>query len=277
MIPPVDAAETVVLLHGLGRTRWSMAPLARGLQRAGFRTRNASYPSRTCPLETLATEWLPERLRAVDADSPVHLVTHSMGGIVVRLWLRKCPAPANLGRVVMLAPPNAGSEVADRLRSFPPFRWFTGLNGQRLGTAADAVPPRLGPWPAEAADLGIIAGTRSIDPWTAGWLPKPHDGKVSVASTHLAGERDHVTVPFSHTWLGWRSETLAHVAHFLRHGTFARPVPGDSPPRGRSAPPLSSKSLLAGTNPPLSRSTLGSPPRELPLAATPTSSPPLSP
>jgi pimeloyl-ACP methyl ester carboxylesterase len=216
------AADTVVLLHGLGRTSFSMARLAGELKREGYHVLNISYPSRTQSLETLATEWLPARLRPLPPTEKIHFVTHSMGGIVVRLWLREQGIPANLGRVVMLAPPNAGSEVPDRFAGFPPFRWFTGQNGRRLTTAPDALPRALGPWPANGSELGIIAGDRPLNPLMASWLPKPNDGKVTVATTHLAGARDHVVVPYSHTWLAWRRDTIAQVKAFLREGHFAR-------------------------------------------------------
>ena len=215
-----QSGDVVVLLHGLGRTSFSMARLACELERDGYRVVNVSYPSRTRSLEALATEWLPARLPKVEGDARVHFVTHSMGGILVRMWLREYGPPANLGRVVMLAPPNSGSEIPDRFARFAPFRWFTGVNGRRLGTATDALPTALGRWPAEAGALGIIAGNRSLNPFTAAWLPAPNDGKVTVASTHLAGERDHLVLPYGHTWLGWHRTTLAHITAFLRHGTF---------------------------------------------------------
>ena len=148
-----------------------------------------------------------------------------MGGIIVRLWLREQGVPANPGRVVMLAPPNAGSEVSDRLESLAPFRWFTGQNGRRLGTGPDSLPRSLGDWPAAAGDLGIIAGDCVLNPLLAAWLPGPSDGKVTIASTHLAGERAHLVLPYSHTWLGYRRETIDQVIAFLRDGKFA-PRPG---------------------------------------------------
>ena len=225
--PAAESRETVVLLHGLGRTGSSMSRLATALERDGFRTVNLSYPSRTLPLETLARDWLPAQLAARGVEfSPaaprVHFVTHSMGGIVVRLWLRERGAPPNLGRTVMLAPPNQGSEVADKLNSFPPFRWLTGENGRRLGTAPGSLPLTLGPWPAQAGALGVIAGDFSFNPLFSAWMPGPDDGKVSVARTHLTGERDHVVLPFSHTWLAWRAATARQVRAFLREGKFAR-------------------------------------------------------
>ena len=234
------SADTVVLLHGLGLGRWAMARLERSLRAEGYRTVNLTYPSRSLPLEQLAAEWLPAQLRSrgVAAAPHFHFVTHSMGGIVLRAWLREAQRknggrpPAGLGRVVMLAPPNQGSAVADRLRCFPPFRWFTGVNGIRLGTGADSLPRALGPWPA-AVDLGIIAGDRTLNPLFSAWLDGANDGKVSVASTRLTGLRDHLVLPHSHTWLQWRADTARAVGHFLQHGRFSPPTPAlpATPPR----------------------------------------------
>lgn len=219
----LPATETIVLLHGLGRARWSMAYLADKFGRAGYDVVNLTYPSRTMPLEQIAGEWLPAQLktRGVPAAARVHFVTHSMGGIVVRQWLAHAPAPANLGRVVMIAPPNVGSEIPQKLGWFPPFHWFTGVNGRRLGPRETDLPRTLGPWPAGAPPLGIIAGDRTLNPLFSAWLPGPDDGKVSVASTRLAGMTDNVVLHHSHTWLAWRADTAAQVLSFLRDGRFS--------------------------------------------------------
>jgi hypothetical protein len=230
--------ETVVLLHGLGRTQISMARLASALRSDGYRVVNLSYPSRVRTIESIARDWLPQRLReaGTDAAMRVHFVTHSMGGIVLRVWLRDAPPPRNLGRVVMLAPPNAGSEITDRLNGFAPFRWFTGRNGRRLGTAGpEALPRTLGPWPSFSGappgtgELGIVAGDRSLNPFFSRWLPGAGDGKVTVAATHLDGEHDHVVLHRSHTWIAWSRETIGHVKAFLRDGHFARAAGGRAP------------------------------------------------
>jgi predicted alpha/beta hydrolase family esterase len=164
--------ETVVLLHGIGVNGWTMARLGSALTRDGFHVVNLSYPSRTVPLETLARDWLPAQLAAhVPAASPrLHFVTHSMGGILLRTWLaeqrRTGPAfPAKLGRVVMLAPPNAGSEAADRLGRVWFFRALLGPNLARLGTAPNHLPKSLGPWPA-AAELGKAALAQGVVEWS---------------------------------------------------------------------------------------------------------------
>jgi triacylglycerol lipase len=244
--------ETVVLLHGLGLGSWAMARLGHALTRDGYHVVNLTYPSRSVPLETLAREWLPAQLRSHEiASAPrLHFVTHSMGGILVRTWLDQqlrtgTTLPANLGRVVMIAPPNQGSAVAEKLQSFPPFRWFTGVNGRRLGTSPTSLPRTLGPWPSAAlaqtsalatranadtgadaasatavGQLGIIAGDRSLNPLFSAWLAGPNDGKVAVASTHLSGETAHRVLHHSHTWLQWHADTAHAVSTFLRTGRF---------------------------------------------------------
>lgn len=198
-----------------------MEAIAWTLRRHGYAVVNRSYPWRSQTIARIASEWLPAQLAGC-AGSRLHFVTHSMGGIVVRQWLASCGAPANLGRIVMLAPPNGGSELPDRFKTFAPYRWVLGPNSVALGCAPHNLPRALGQWPAHRHALGIIAGNRSANPFLGQLVPKPHDGKVSVAATHLAGERDHITLPFSHPWLGWRRPTLRQIVAFLREGRFDR-------------------------------------------------------
>ena len=116
-----------ILLHGLGRTARSMTPLARALQRDGYVVANIDYPSREQRIEALAAEALPRGLdlcRQAQA-APIHVVTHSMGGILTRHYLGAHEVP-ELGRVVMLGPPNRGSAVADRLMDTAAYRRFNG-------------------------------------------------------------------------------------------------------------------------------------------------------
>ena len=221
-----DPPGTVILLHGLGRTRWSFWRLERALRHEGYNVINLTYPSRTSPVEELARDWLAPLIAAQGAAPRLHFVTHSMGGIVLRCYLRDHAVP-NLGRVVMLAPPNAGSELADRLKPTWLYRTVNGPAGQQLGTAG--LPGTLGPWPAGAGELGIIAGDRSLNPLFSSWLPGPNDGKVTVARARLEGMTDFITVHSSHTWLAWRSEVISQILAFLHSGRFRRPAPRPQP------------------------------------------------
>lgn len=216
--PAAQAAECVVTLHGLGRTRLSMALLASRLEDAGYAVHNLGYPSRSAPIEALA-DVVGEGFSACrrGGQRPVHFVTHSLGGILVRAWLQR-GLPADLGRVVMLAPPNHGSAVVDRARGASWFRWFTGPAGQALGTGADGLPRRLAPLPAE---VGIIAGT-AVYPVFSAWIPGPDDGLVAVDSTRLAGMRDFLVLPHGHTFIMNSREVARQTLAFLRDGAFER-------------------------------------------------------
>ena len=212
-----ESAETVILIHGLGRTRWSLYRIECALRRAGYNVVNLTYPSRTHSVEEIAANYLGPLITAQTSARQLHFVTHSMGGIVLRCYLRDHSIP-NPGRVVMLAPPNAGSELADRLKPTWLYRTVNGPAGQQLGTTG--LPTLLGPWPAGAGELGIIAGDVSLNPLFSAAFTGPNDGKVAVASARLSGMQDFLVVRFSHTWLPWRAPVIAQIKNFLRTGYF---------------------------------------------------------
>ena len=218
--------EAVVLLHGLGRTDRSMRPLERRLSDAGFRVENLGYASLDEDPATLVAQ-LRARIVACCADAPrVHFVTHSLGGILVRAALAET-APEDpgrhaldgvtVGRVVMLAPPNQGSELVDALRKLDLFEWMLGPTAARLGTDAESLPKQL---PPPTYEVGVIAGNVGISPLGAVLLEGASDGTVSVESTRLPGMTDFLVVPHSHTFI-MQSETVAEqVVEFLRQGRF---------------------------------------------------------
>lgn len=218
LLPAVAAAEQcVVLLHGLARTSGSMAKMAGALAEAGFTVSNIGYPSRDRPVEELAAPAINKGLAGCGNEvAQVHFVTHSMGGILVRYYLKNNNLP-ELGRVVMLAPPNQGSELVDNLRDIPGFDLIYGPAGRELGTREDSLVRGLGP---VDFDLGVIAGTRSYNPIFGQFLPEPHDGKVSVESTRVEGMRDFLSVPYSHTFIMRKEPVIAQVIEFFRAGSF---------------------------------------------------------
>jgi pimeloyl-ACP methyl ester carboxylesterase len=211
--------EVVVLLHGLLRSSRSMRPMQRALERAGYHALNIGYPSRQQPVERLTEIAFAEIERRLEGLEPsaLHFVTHSMGGILLRQYLSQHGLEP-LGRVVMLAPPNQGSELVDRLGRLRMFKAINGPAGLQLGTGADSLPRRL---PAADFDLGVISGTRGFNPVLWLMLPKPNDSKVTVASTRVEGMRDFRALPVTHTFLMSNRQVIELTLNFLKHGRFA--------------------------------------------------------
>jgi pimeloyl-ACP methyl ester carboxylesterase len=211
-------APLVLLLHGLGRTARSMAPLARRLRAAGFRVESLGYAWRRNAPDALVDELVREIAARAPGAPRVHFVTHSLGGLLLRAALARY-TPPNLGRVVMLAPPNRGSELVDALAGSALFRWAVGPTALQLGTGPDSLPLRLPPCGFE---LGVIAGTARVNPLGAALIPGASDGTVSVASARLEGMADFLEVPHSHPFIMRPARVAQQVIHFLREGRFAR-------------------------------------------------------
>jgi pimeloyl-ACP methyl ester carboxylesterase len=212
------ATEGVVLLHGLSRSSGSLEKIEDALTKAGYVVVNEDYPSRTASIAQLSQQAIDASLadpRLADCTK-IHFVTHSLGGILVRDYLSRQPIP-KLGRVVMLGPPNQGSEVSDRLKDWSLYHWASGPAGQELGTGAEAAPKRLG---AVDFELGVIAGDRSINWINSLMIPGPDDGKVSVRNSMVAGMKDHLVVHATHPMMMRDSAVISASLRFLQTGAF---------------------------------------------------------
>jgi triacylglycerol esterase/lipase EstA (alpha/beta hydrolase family) len=199
---PGDRRELVVLVHGMGRTRASMWLLGRALEAEGYRVLNWGYSSYAHTVPALGERLAADVTERAAGAPRVHFVGHSLGNVIVR-WTLAHRRPGRAGRVVMLAPPNQGSAAADRYGSYlawlmPP---ITELRTGRGSTVRSLPAPR-------GVEVGVVAGSR--------------DGKVSVAETHLDGERDHVVVPAGHSFLMDRRDVRRYTLRFLRTGRFGR-------------------------------------------------------
>ena len=236
-----SAQDCVVLLHGLLRSDSSMTTLEQALSEQGYTVVNMDYPSTEHPIEHLADIYVPQAINQCDtqsnahstaqsnahikthsninsnSNSNTHFVTHSMGGILVRDYVDR-HGSAGIGRVVMLGPPNQGSEAVDKLRFLPVFGWLHGPAGLQLGTDQQSRVKQLG---AVDFELGVIAGTQSINPLLSVLIPGTDDGKVSVENTKVAGMKAHKTMSVTHPMMMKNEEVIAQIVQFLATGEFA--------------------------------------------------------
>lgn len=219
----LSVRECVVLLHGLARVSNSMGELEEKLARAGYFAVNISYPSRSFAIDILATDAVGRGISSCrDHNTPViHFVTHSLGGILLRYFQQHFGIP-ELGRVVMLGPPNQGSPLVDNLLPIPGFGFITGPTGSALGTQSEVL-AELDP---VNFDLGVIAGTSNINPLNFLFFSEPNDTIVSVDSTKVDGMRAHIVLPVTHTFMMRNDAVIDHTIHYLKTGAFM-PLPAE--------------------------------------------------
>jgi hypothetical protein len=212
--------ECVIVLHGMGRTKFAMRKVEKALRRDGYIVWNQSYPSTQKPIEELAAEHISKGVRICHraGAQKIHFVTHSLGGILVRYYLQNNTI-AQLDKIVMLSPPNSGSEIADTLKAYKVYQWMMGPAGQQLGTDANSLPNTLD---RIDATVGIITGKSSSDPWFSPFIPGEDDGKVSVQSARLEEMTDFLVVEAGHTFIMSNRSVLAQIRHFLKEGFFKR-------------------------------------------------------
>jgi pimeloyl-ACP methyl ester carboxylesterase len=218
--------ECTILLHGMGRTSFSMGPIEETLTEQGYLVWNESYPSLSQGVKEVATPSIEAGLEFCRAKEAlkIHFVTHSLGGIVVRYYLQQHHID-ELGRIVMLAPPNRGSEVADEMMDGYWYQTIMGPSGQLLGTDDESLPNTLKPIPGE---IGIIAGKVEGEPWFLPEIPGDDDGKVAVERTKLPEMHDFLLVEPGHTFIMRDDEVIRQILHFLRHGGFDKPQSGSN-------------------------------------------------
>jgi pimeloyl-ACP methyl ester carboxylesterase len=220
LIPIDNGSESIILLHGLARTSRSMNKAGKFLAAYGYQIINIDYPSRSADISALSQQYIAPALTQCETKDikKIHFLTHSMGGILLRDYLAS-QAIDKLGRVVMLAPPNQGSEVVDKLGSWRLFYTLNGPAGLQLGTDNNSVPNQLGPVNFQ---LGVIAGNKTVNPFLSRLIPDVNDGKVSVSRAQVAGMKDFIVMPYSHAFIMQHEAVIEQALYFIQQGCFAR-------------------------------------------------------
>ncbi len=208
----------VILIHGIFNVKYCLYFAGRYLTKQGYDVTLLGYPSTQYNIEQLV-EWLHPKLQRILNDNisiPVHFVCHSMGGLLLRAYLEKYNM-ANLGRVVFLATPNQGSELADVLSDFILYKWLFGPAGQQLKTSQT---PYLFKKPI-AFELGIIMGNKPNFNLSC-FKGLPNDGNVTVESSKVLGMKDHLIIPKNHLNILFDKNTQYQIDYFLKNGYFSK-------------------------------------------------------
>ena len=208
----------VILLHGLGRGWRAMEPLARALAHERFSSLNIPYPSTRKSIPELVGHVRDEIEKVTDGE-PVHFITHSLGGILLRALMAEGP-PWKTGRVVMLAPPNGGSEIVDWAARYPLIQRLLGPAGCSLGS--EGVPKQLPAFPKEA-EVAVIMGKRCAIPLFQKLLDPANDGIVSVERGKIPGLREFAVIDADHTFIQMHPEAIRLSLNFLKYGAWSPP------------------------------------------------------
>jgi len=224
VIVPIDKVSAeeffspVVLLHGLARSDSSFKKMAGKLAEEGYAVCNISYPSTKHSIGTLVSKFvLPDIKRCLGGkDVPVKFVTHSMGGILVR-YLASQKNKFKIDKVVMLSPPNKGSEIVDELGGLWLFKAINGPAGLQLSTDNGSMPNTLGP---ATFELGIITGNKSINWILSTMIEGVDDGKVSIESAKLEGMKDFLVIEATHPFIMKNDMAIEQTKFFFQNAKF---------------------------------------------------------
>ena len=206
---PSTEEETVVLLHGMGRTQASMLVMSKRFKDAGYQTLNFPYNQASRSLDEISgklIEFIKEKVKT----SRYHLVAHSLGNVIIRDAFRK-EYPPGLGRIVMLAPPNHPAHLAKRFNKNLLYRWITGDSGQKL--SEEEFYQNL---PIPDAEFGVIAG----DKGQKLTFSEPNDGLVPVEGAKLEGMKDFLVLHHAHTFIMNCKDTFEQCKNFIETGSF---------------------------------------------------------
>lgn len=223
MTPPAPSCPLVILIHGLHHRAWVMRPLAKRLHKAGYSSYELDYRSLRQPIAQHSRQLNDWLICNHDPDEPIHLVGHSLGGLVIRDFIYRYPN-WQIGRCVTLGTPHTGSTTAHYVKKL-----ISPLVGQSYTSGLDGT---VAPLPGDVC-MGVIAGN---SPYGLGQLflrhnnrrsnlaeeEQAHDGTVYIHETRLPNASDHIILPVNHTGMLVSPAVAAQTLYFLQHGQFKR-------------------------------------------------------
>lgn len=213
----VTATHKVYVIHGFGGFALQMEKINQGLKKAGYLTENYSYHSFSKDLDSVGLD-LYNKVKHDNFDT-VSFVTHSMGALVVRSMYKNIVSTSHfpfIFRIVMLAPPNKGTEMAD-IFSNPTTEFLLGPNVKHMKTDSDSYANKL---PIPTCEVGIIAGVKGRKPWFNPFLKEDNDGNVSLSLTTLGNEKDVVLIKASHGLMTQQEKVSKLINSFMKNGSF---------------------------------------------------------
>jgi len=220
---PTVSAGCVVLVHGLAGSGWNWVGMRQLLQRSGYHVVILDYPSRQQSIQMSAQALQPAIQQCVQTQhTPVHLVGHSMGGLLIRYYLQHYGA-TNIGRVVMLGTPNQGTELSDPTAQQPYERAVAGWLGPAVAQMTTDVDGFVARLPEPSVPTGIIAGYLTPVPWLNRRFNTANDGLVAVYSTRLSTMQDFVLIRSIHSSLPLNVDAQRQIGWFLATGRFYSP------------------------------------------------------
>lgn len=214
-----NSGDYVILLHGLNRSSRSLSKLANTLAEEGYQVINFSYPSRKYDIDALASLFLGNLIKkyCLNKKKKIHFVTHSLGGIIVRKYLQDTPI-INIGRTVMITPPNHGTKLIDFLKQIPVLNWILGRAGKQLSSDTSSYVNKL--HKKVNFDAGIIAGSQSYNPISYFLLDSKNDGTITVSSTKITGMKDFIEIKTGHFFAPNNDEVIKNAVNFINYGFF---------------------------------------------------------
>ncbi len=212
----ISATQLIFLIHGINSSPKDFKKMETAFKSYDYKVINFGYHSKVYTVNQIADNFLKRKIASVSQNDTINFITHSLGAIVLRAYLRD-NKPKNIGKIVMIAPPNQGSEVANFFKDFFLYKIFYHKSGASLsynGIKKLALPN------CDNYFCGIIAGTHTQLPFFSIFIKGEDDGKISVERTKLKGMKDFITLPYPHDTILKKQETIIQCKEFIKNGKF---------------------------------------------------------